>query len=77
MRILAIATIIAALAAPALAQDTAGSNKHHAAPKKKTEEPRTQANDKDYKSALDRLPAQKYDPWGTTRPTSDKPGNKP
>ena len=77
MRILAIATIIAAVAAPALAQDMAGSNKHHSAPKKNTEQPRTQANDKDYKAALDRMPAQKYDPWGTARPTSDKPGNKP
>jgi hypothetical protein len=34
-----------------------------------------QANDKDYKSALDRLPDQKHDPWGTVRSggSSDKP----
>jgi len=68
VRTLAIATILAALAVPALAQDTAGSNKHHGAPKKSTEEPKTKANDQDYKAALDRLPAQKYDPWGTARP---------
>jgi uncharacterized protein YdeI (BOF family) len=75
VRTLAIATIIAALAAPAFAQDAAGSNKHHAAPKKNTEQPKTQANDKDYKSALDRLPEPKFDPWGTTRTngSSDKP----
>jgi hypothetical protein len=75
VRFLAIATIIAALAAPAFAQDMAGSNKHHGAPKKNTEQPKTQANDKDYKSALDRLPQQKYDPWATTRSSgsSDKP----
>jgi hypothetical protein len=75
VRTLTIATIIAALAAPAFAQDMAGSNKHHGAPKKNTEQPKTQANDKDYKSALDRLPEPKYDPWGTTRSTggSDKP----
>lgn len=74
VRTLAIATIIAALAAPAFAQDMAGSNKHHGAPKKRTEQPKTQANDKDYKSALDRLPEKKYDPWGTARPTGgDKP----
>jgi hypothetical protein len=62
VRILAIATIIAALAAPAVAQDAAGSNKHHGAAKKKSEPPKVQANDQDYKAALDRLPQQKYDP---------------
>jgi hypothetical protein len=72
---LAIATIIASLLAPAFAQDMAGSNKHHGAPKKNTEQPKTQASDKDYKSALDRLPQQKYDPWGTTRSSSG--GDKP
>ena len=72
MRILAIATIIAALATPVLAQDMAGSNKHHGVAKKKNEPPKAQANDQDYKAALDRLPQQKYDPWGTTRPTGDK-----
>jgi Tfp pilus assembly protein FimT len=75
VRTLAIATILAALAVPALAQDMAGSNKHHGAPKKHAEQPKVQANDQDYKSALDRLPQQKYDPWGTARSTggSDKP----
>ena len=75
MRTLAIATILAALAAPAFAQDMAGSNKHHGAPKKSAEQPKARANDQDYKSALDRLPQQKYDPWGTARSTggSDKP----
>ena len=72
MRLLAIATIMAALTAPAFAQDAAGSNKHHGAEKKKNEPPKAQANDQDYKAALDRLPQQKYDPWGTTRPTGDK-----
>jgi len=75
VRLLTIVTIIAALAAPAFAQDMAGSNKHHGAPKKNTEQPKTQANDKDYKAALDRLPQQKHDPWGTVRSSgnSDKP----
>ena len=72
MRTLAIATILVALAAPAFAQDTAGSNKHHSAPKKNTEQPKVEANDKDYKAALDRLPQQKHDPWGTVRSSSDK-----
>jgi hypothetical protein len=75
VRTLAIATIIVASAAPAFAQDMAGSNKHHGAPKRNVEQPKTQVNDKDYKAALDRLPQQKYDPWGTTRSSgsSDKP----
>ncbi len=76
MRTLAIATLVAALAAPAFGQDMAGSNKHHGAERKKTEPAKTEANDKDYKAALDRLPAQKYDPWGTTRSTGDKPADK-
>jgi uncharacterized protein YdeI (BOF family) len=75
VKTLAIATIIAALAAPAFAQDMAGSNKHHGTEKKKNEPPKAEANDKDYKSALDRLPQQKHDPWGTVRSSggSDKP----
>jgi hypothetical protein len=74
VRTLAIATIVAALAMPAFAQDTAGSNKHHSAPKKSTEEPKAKVDDKDYKAALDRLPEQKHDPWGTVRSSgnSDK-----
>ena len=75
MRTLAIATIIAALAVPAFAQDGAGSTKHHGAEKKKNEPPKAQANDTDYKAALDRLPQQKHDPWGTVRAngSTDKP----
>jgi hypothetical protein len=66
--------MLAALAAPAFAQDVAGSNKHHGAPKKATEQPKVKANDQDYKAALDRLPQQKYDPWGAARSSgSDKP----
>ncbi len=74
MRTLAIATILAALAVPAFAQDMAGSNKHHGADKKKTEEPKAKANEQDYTAALDRLPPQKHDPWGGVRATgsSDK-----
>ena len=73
MRRLAIATILMALATPAFAVDSAGSNKHHAAPKTKNEPPKAQANDQDYKAALDRMPQQKHDPWGTVRSGSDKP----
>jgi hypothetical protein len=31
------------------------------------EKPTKRANDKDYKSSLNRLPDQKYDPWAKTR----------
>jgi hypothetical protein len=31
------------------------------------EAPKKRVNDKDYKSSLDRLPDQKYDPWAKTR----------
>jgi hypothetical protein len=31
------------------------------------EAPKKRANDKDYKSSLDRLPDQKFDPWAKTR----------
>jgi hypothetical protein len=75
VRTLTIAAILVALAAPTFAQDTAGSNKHHRAPKTTTAAPpKMQANDKDYKAALDRLPQQKFDPWGTARsaPSGDK-----
>jgi hypothetical protein len=75
---IAIAVIMVALAAPAFGQDMAGSNKHHGAKNRtqKTDTPKVQANDKDYKSALDRLPQQKYDPWGTARSNSGN-GDKP
>jgi hypothetical protein len=72
MRRLAAAAIVASMVWPAFAQE--GGGRHHGAATKKKEEPaQVKANDKDYKAALDRLPAQKYDPWGTLRPaTPDK-----
>ena len=72
MRIFIIALTIAALSAPTFAQDAAGSTKHHGAPKKKTEEPKIKADEAGYKSALDRLPEQKSDPWGRLRPADSK-----
>jgi hypothetical protein len=72
MRLFAIVLTIASLTLPAFAQDMAGSNKHHGAPKQKTEPAKVKADDKDYKAALDRLPTQKYDPWGVARPADAK-----
>ena len=72
MRPIVIALTLASLVLPAFAQDAAGSNKHHGAPKQKAEPSKVKANDKDYKSALDRMPNQKYDPWGIARPADAK-----
>jgi hypothetical protein len=54
------------LASPAFAQG------RHKKTDDKTTTPTVKADDKAYKSALDRLPPQKYDPWGTMRPADDK-----
>jgi hypothetical protein len=61
--------MILSLAIPAFAQ---GHLKN--ADQQKTTTPAVKANDKDYKAALDRMPAptQKYDPWGGMRPADDK-----
>ena len=65
---------LASLVAPALAdEDGAGVTRHHGRDAPKKNEPAAvKADDKSYKSALDRLPTQKYDPWGTMRPATDK-----
>jgi hypothetical protein len=72
MRLFAIALTIAFLSSSAFAQDAAGSTKHHRAARQKTEPAKVKADDKDYKAALDRLPTQKYDPWGVARPVDAK-----
>ena len=71
MRTFMIALAVALLTTPALAQGGPRGSKHGGG-EQKTEQPKTKANDKDYKSALDRIPEQKYDPWGTTRPSDAK-----
>jgi hypothetical protein len=71
MRIVAIALAIASLTVPLSSQATARGNKQHAAGQK-TAEPKNKADEKGYKSALDRLPTQKYDPWGVVRPADAK-----
>jgi hypothetical protein len=73
MRTLMIALAVALLTLPALAQEGGRGSKHRGGGEQKTEQQtKTKANDKDYKSALDRLPDQKYDPWGTARPSDAK-----
>ena len=68
MRILVILLTIVALATPSLAQGTRGGR--HQKTEQKADDSKPKANDKDYKAALDRLPAptQKYDAWRTVRP---------
>ena len=68
MRIPVIVLTIVALATPTLAQGMRGAK--HQKTEQKADDTKIKANDKDYKAALDRLPAptQKYDAWGTVRP---------
>ena len=72
MRTLMIALAIASLTVPAIAQEGPRGSKHRGGGQKTEQQPKSEANDKDYKSALDRIPEQKYDPWGTTRPGDTK-----
>ena len=73
-RIALAAATIAALTASAQAQMQPGSmttnrqaDRPGGAPPPPLETPHKRANEKDYKSSLDRLPDQKYDPWAKTR----------
>jgi len=73
LRLFVIVVTAVCAAMPALAQDMGHSGRHKRT-QQKTEAPASKANDRDYKAALDRVPSptQKYDPWGTMRPTNDK-----
>ena len=55
----ALFSLVALTVPPSSAQKMQGPKKEE--PKKKTND------DKDYKSAVDRLPDQKYDPWRNFR----------
>ena len=70
MKFVVIALAIVSLTVPALAQSR--GNRNAAATRKTEAAPKIKADDKGYKAALDRLPAQKYDPWGTVRPGDEK-----
>lgn len=59
--ILCIAAVLAT-AAPADAQMKGGKKGHQ-----ESAQPKKKADDKGYKSALDRIPDQKFDPWGKVR----------
>ena len=70
-----VAVVLALVAVPAHAQ--MGGKRHGGGDDKKTDPKKSQADDKAYKAALERIPEpkEKYDPWGVARPAV--PAKKP
>ena len=73
MRSFIAAVIVALLTVSSYAQGMGGQGMpggkgHHGRPQN-TEQPKKKADDKAYKSALDRLPDKKFDPWQNVRET--------
>jgi hypothetical protein len=81
MKTLTVAAVILALVAvPAHAQ--MGGKRHSGGGDDKKADPKkSQADDKAYKAALERIPEpkEKYDPWGVARPKEPEkvPAKKP
>jgi hypothetical protein len=82
MKTFAVAAVVLALVAvPAHAQ--MGGKRHGGGggDDKKTDPKKSQAEDKAYKAALERIPEpkEKYDPWGVARPSAPakEPAKKP
>jgi len=72
MRILLVATMIAALTLPAYSQMGSGKGGRSAGAQKSTEDPeKKKRDDKEFNEAIKRipLPEKKYDPWGSVRST--------
>ena len=75
MRSVAMAAAVMAIAVlmlfPAQAQMGGGGGRHHQGGNdNKSDQKKSQADEKAYKAALDRIPEpkEKYDPWGVARP---------
>jgi hypothetical protein len=73
--------ILALIAMPAHAQ-MGGGKRNRGGDDKKTDQKKSQVDDKAYKAALERIPEpkEKYDPWGVARPAADPakdPAKKP
>jgi hypothetical protein len=66
MRKFLLAMIIVGLAAPASAQGMPGGKRQRES-SEKTEQRKPKVDEKAYKSALDKLPDKKFDPWQTVR----------
>jgi hypothetical protein len=69
MRAFLAALMIVSMTAAASAQATQGivDRGKRATESGPQEAPKKRANEKDYKSSLDRLPDKKFDPWGSVR----------
>ena len=74
MKSILVAAIIAGMAAPACAQGMSGGmgggmpgGRGHHGLKQKSEQPKRKVDEKAYKSALDKLPDKKFDPWKDMR----------
>jgi hypothetical protein len=72
--------ILALIAMPAHAQ-MGGGKRNRGGDDKKTDQKKSQVDDKAYKAALERIPEpkEKYDPWGVARPAdpAKDPAKKP
>jgi hypothetical protein len=66
--VIALATIVV-LTAPAYSQGRGKGGGRHAASEQQIEEQKKKAAEaeKAYRSALDKIPDKKYDPWGNMR----------
>ena len=67
MRTLIVALTVGLLTVPAYSQDASGGKRHHNNEQKNEQQTKTKVDDKAYKSSLDQIPSQKYDPWHTAR----------
>lgn len=67
MRTLIVTLIVAFLTVPAYSQDASGGKRHHNNEQKSEQQTKTKVDDKAYKSSLDQIPTQKYDPWRAAR----------
>jgi hypothetical protein len=61
-----VALIVTALWAGSSYSQETGARRHRGGESKTSQQPK-KADDKGYNAALSRIPAQKYDPWGTIR----------
>ena len=74
MKSILVAAIIAGMMVPACAQGMSGGmggglpgGRGHHGLKQKSEQPKRKVDEKAYKSALDKLPDKKFDPWQGVR----------
>ena len=70
MKSILVAAIIAGMTVPACAQGMGGGmpgGRGHHGLKQKSEQPKRKIDEKAYKSALDKLPDKKFDPWQGVR----------